>query len=84
MRNVYKLQIWLTGDEGKPNYWQNFYLDVNSIIGFFIQEEKGNEMPEEDSICLMYRSGECDTIKREDHIEKYLLEQFCSELVVPK
>jgi len=75
---VYKLQIWLAGDEtlGEKNEFRDFHFDVEKISGFYIPNDEPEMLPNK-SICV-FIEGDWIGIKQEPHILKYLKERFGS------
>lgn len=82
MRNVYKLQIWLEGDEdlGEESCFRDFYFDVSKITGWFIPDAK--EGIDDGAINILFY-GDIVTVKQERHIIDYLTKEFARPSIKP-
>tara|TARA_R100001480_G_scaffold25387_2_gene35704 strand:- start:296 stop:535 length:240 start_codon:yes stop_codon:yes gene_type:complete len=70
---IYKCKIWTFSDkDGVEGEYKDLYLDVESINGFFIPENKD----EDDLGINIFMNGDMVTIKQEPHITKYLTNKF--------
>lgn len=71
----YKVQILQEEEEGEL-YWNDFYLDLDAINGFYVVRYA--EMIEHELVKLIvvYVEGENYTLKPEKHLEEYLLKRF--------
>lgn len=80
---IYKLQIWLDGDEekGESPEFRDLYFDVTKITGWFIPN-KNDDMPDSEAINIFF-DGDIITIKQESHILKYLSENFGHNAIKP-
>lgn len=74
MKTILKLQIWLIdkNDEGR---FEDFYFDVERIDGFYIPEKQDDITEDSECINILF-SGDMISIKQEQNIKQYLLEEF--------
>ncbi len=75
-KEIYKLQIWLV-DSDENGKWRDFYFDVNKITGWYIpnyEEDSGKAIN-------IFAGDDCLAIKQEDHIIKWLTENFVNQAV---
>lgn len=77
--NPFKLQI--LQEEEDRLFWNDFYLDMDSIVGFYVVAD--TEMIDGEFIkpIVLYVWGENYTIKPQAHIEDYLLKRFVNPCV---
>lgn len=78
---VYKLQIWLGGDEdkGEKPEFRDIFFDVTRITGFYIPDDEP-EMEGVKAINIFF-DGDFMTVKQEPHITKYLTDKFVKKAV---
>lgn len=77
----YRLQILVNDGEDEDNsYFVNLYLDVPNIMGFYLSDETIEYREVKCIVCLI--PGGSVIVKHEPHIEKYLLNRFCKDLVM--
>ena len=71
MKQNYKLLLYAQ-DENEEATWMDFYLDADTIDGFYVPNLEESELP---SINI-FVSGQFITILQQDHIMDYLTERF--------
>lgn len=79
MKDIFKLKIWMEGDNDNDGEFRDFYFDVNKINGWFIpdlSEEIGT------GAINIFFEGDYITIKQEPHIVKWLTENFVEEAII--
>jgi len=72
----YKLQLYTEDQDGEASFL-TFYLDVDSIIGFYAPVLEEGELPS----INVFVGTTFITILQEDHIIKYLNDKFSSGLI---
>lgn len=71
--NPQKVKILQEEDE---MFWNDFWLDLDSINGFYIVADEEEVQGEYIRLIVVYVNGENFTLKPEKHLEKYLLKRF--------
>lgn len=74
-RLPYKLKMWASF--GNENRFITFFLDMNSVTGFYIPE-KDEESVEDSTINLLF-GAEVITVMQEPHLIKFLEDTFTKE-----
>lgn len=73
MKDIFKLKIWLEGDNDNESEFRDFYFDVNKITGWYIPDE--NQEIKAGAINIFFE-GDYITIKQEAHIVDWLTKNF--------
>ena len=82
MAVIYKLKMSIysdDSDEDLKTVWEDFYLDVESIIGFRVPDLEFTK--KRDQGCFVYIQGDVFVIKSEPHIMKYLVDKFVNKAI---
>ena len=74
----FKLRILQEEDE---LFWNDFYLDVEQICGFYVVPEAEFIQNELVMPIVIYVNGENYTIKPEKHFQDYLMKRFVNKCV---
>jgi hypothetical protein len=79
---IYKVQIWLSGDEdmGEKATFRDLYFDMAKITGFYIPNGC-EEMQGVEAVNIFFE-GDMMTIKQEPHVLKYLSENFVRNAII--
>ena len=77
----YKIKI-LQDDEDLDLIWNDFWLDLDSINGFYVVPMEEMIQGESIKVVVVYVNGENFTLKPEKHLENYLLARFVDKAKV--